>query len=199
MYLRRGDTCHVGTLTEVSPRHRFYCNMQASSDCCIAGIINRVSSVQWSLLYNNSSSSLLAFGLSAHIMICARFTLLNSINLLKSLLLMNGQLTNPYHQYMWTVIKHQLQWIDLLTHPHINGDNMEYIQITHTANRKSYLVISGPISHEQLTKYESYYSPPHWFYPSIFCPNIPLLPKCKLIYPYLPVFTPTYFTPFGHI
>ena len=25
MYLRRGDTCHVGTLFEVSPRHRFHC------------------------------------------------------------------------------------------------------------------------------------------------------------------------------
>ena len=25
MYLRRGDTCHVGTLIQVSPRHRFYC------------------------------------------------------------------------------------------------------------------------------------------------------------------------------
>ena len=25
VYLRRGDTCHVGTLTEVSPNHRFYC------------------------------------------------------------------------------------------------------------------------------------------------------------------------------
>ena len=24
MYLRRGDTCYVGTLIEVSPRHRFY-------------------------------------------------------------------------------------------------------------------------------------------------------------------------------
>ena len=26
MYLWWGDTCHVGTLFEVSPRHRFYCN-----------------------------------------------------------------------------------------------------------------------------------------------------------------------------
>ena len=25
MYLWRGDTCHVGTLFEVSPRHRFHC------------------------------------------------------------------------------------------------------------------------------------------------------------------------------
>ena len=25
MYLQRGDTYHVGTLIEVSPRHRFYC------------------------------------------------------------------------------------------------------------------------------------------------------------------------------
>ena len=29
MYLRRGDTCHVGTLIEVSPHHRFYCNAYA--------------------------------------------------------------------------------------------------------------------------------------------------------------------------
>ena len=26
MYLWRGDTCHVGTLFEVSPRHRFHCS-----------------------------------------------------------------------------------------------------------------------------------------------------------------------------
>ena len=25
MYLRQGDTCHVGTLIELSPHHRFYC------------------------------------------------------------------------------------------------------------------------------------------------------------------------------
>ena len=25
MYLWRGDTCHVGTLFELSPRHRFHC------------------------------------------------------------------------------------------------------------------------------------------------------------------------------
>ena len=35
MYLWRGDTCHVGTLFEVSPRHRFYCNILCEKNCCL--------------------------------------------------------------------------------------------------------------------------------------------------------------------
>ena len=31
MHLRRGDTCHVGTLFEVSPRHRFHCTQNIFS------------------------------------------------------------------------------------------------------------------------------------------------------------------------
>ena len=32
MYLWRGDTCHVGTLFQVCPRHRFYCIVNISVD-----------------------------------------------------------------------------------------------------------------------------------------------------------------------
>ena len=37
MYLRRWDTCHVGTLTVVSPHHRFYCSTRLAKSGMVPG------------------------------------------------------------------------------------------------------------------------------------------------------------------
>ena len=59
MYLWWGDTCHVGTLFEVSPRHRFYCIMQ-NEQLWYFGVVLKVrwsnKAVTTSLLYYMSWS-----------------------------------------------------------------------------------------------------------------------------------------------